>query len=333
VQAPEQCDDNNLANGDGCSATCTIEVPLAVVCGNGIAQGPTETCDDGNVLNSDGCSSACQIELPIVAVCGDGFAVAPEQCDDGNLRNGDGCSATCTIEGPLPLVCGDGLAVTPEQCDDGNRVSGDGCSSACKLEPARHFPATGQTMCWDTAGDVILSCRVCWSTPGGLIKCGPNGHDGQIQAGATLAYVDNSDGTITDTNTGLMWEKLSYDQTIHDRGKQYRWDDAFAVKVATLNGGGGFAGHGDWRVPNKKELESIVNAEVFNPAVSAAFNTGCTPGCTVTSCSCTQSGYHWSSSSYAYSPNYAWFVTFYHGLDGASSKTNMYYVRAVRGGL
>jgi cysteine-rich repeat protein len=64
VQAPEQCDDSNLANGDGCSSTCTIEVPLAVVCGNGVAQGPTEECDDGNFRKWDGCSSTCQVERP-----------------------------------------------------------------------------------------------------------------------------------------------------------------------------------------------------------------------------------------------------------------------------
>jgi cysteine-rich repeat protein len=64
VQAPEQCDDSNLANGDGCSSTCTIEVPPAVVCGNGVAQGPTEECDDGNLTNWDGCSSTCQMEHP-----------------------------------------------------------------------------------------------------------------------------------------------------------------------------------------------------------------------------------------------------------------------------
>lgn len=33
------------------------------------------------------------------------------------------------------------------------------------------------------------------------------GDDGDIQAGATLSYMDNGDGTITDRNTGLMWEK------------------------------------------------------------------------------------------------------------------------------
>jgi hypothetical protein len=200
-------------------------------------------------------------------------------------------------------------------------LSGDGCSSICTLEPARHFQATGQTTCWGSA------------IPANIIPCAGTGHDGELQFGAALAYVDNSDGTITDTNTGLMWEKLSDDGMIHDWNNTYTWDNAFSVKVATLNGGGGFAGYGDWRVPNIKELQSIANYQNFNPAVSAVFNNGCTPGCTVTSCSCTQSYDHWSSSSSAASPYFAGSVYFYDGTSINAYKTTNHYVRAVRGGL
>jgi len=145
--------------------------------------------------------------------------------------------------------------------------------------------------------------------------------------------VDNGDGTITDVNTGLMSEKLSDDGTIHDWNNQYTWDNAFAVKIATLNGGGGFAGHTDWRLPNYKELISILNLQRVNPAVSPAFNAAWTPGCTVTSCSCTGSNDYWSSSSDASLQDNAWFVWFYYGLASASHKTDNLYVRAVRGGL
>ena len=222
----------------------------------------------------------------------------------------------CNDPGP---TCGNAVAQGPtEQCDDGNLLDGDGCSATCTLEPARHFPAPGQTTCWNSGGDIV--------------SCTGTGHDGEIQAGATLAYVDNSDGTITDTNTGLMWEKLSDDGTIHDWNNTYAWDDAFAVKVATLNGGGGFAGHIDWRVPNIKELQSIVNFQNIAPAVSAAFNTGCTPGCAVTSCSCTQPAFYWSSSSGAGFPSLAWGVAFGYGYGLVDGKPYSLSVRAVRGG-
>jgi hypothetical protein len=181
------------------------------------------------------------------------------------------------------------------------------------------FPATGQTTCWNSSGVVI--------------PCAGTGHDGEVQAGATLAYLDNGDGTITDSNTGLMWEKKSDDGSINDWDNTYSWDNAFAVHVATLNGGAGFADHKDWRVPNVKELQSIVNYQNVYPAVSPAFNTGCAPGCTVLTCSCTVSGYYWSSSTYAYYPGSAWYVYFHDGDVHALNESGNYYVRAVRAGL
>ncbi len=117
ILAPvEQCDDGNLVDGDGCSATCQNE------CGNGVVDG-TEECDDGNPFGFDGCDGQCRLE-----VCGNGILQADEQCDDGNLASGDGCSPTCEIE------CGNGTVEGAEQCDDGNTFPGDGCDSACMLE-------------------------------------------------------------------------------------------------------------------------------------------------------------------------------------------------------
>jgi hypothetical protein len=180
------------------------------------------------------------------------------------------------------------------------------------------FPATGQTTCWNAAGVAI--------------SCAGTGQDGAIQAGATLTYSDNGNGTINDANTGLVWEKLSDDGTIHDRDNTYTWANAFSVKIAALNAGAGFAGHKDWRVPNKKELESIINAQVHSPAVSAVFHTGCAPAATVLTGSCTRPSYYWASSSYVYDPTRAWRVGFDFGAVGAGFKADALYVRAVRGG-
>src|SRR5439155_4104024 len=113
------------------------------------------------------------------------------------------------------------------------------------------------------------------------------------------------DGTIADNNTGLMWEKLSMDGSVHDVSNTYTWANAFAQHVATLNSTS-FAGHNDWRMPNVKELESIMNYQNVDPTVSPAFNTNCTSGCTVLTCSCTtsSSGY-WSSTTAASNPSTA----------------------------
>jgi hypothetical protein len=72
--------------------------------------------------------------------------------------------------------------------------------------------------------------------------------------------------------------------------------------IATLNAGGGFAGHTDWRVPNIIQLDSLKNFGAMIPATWPAFNAGCAPACTVLTCSCTVSAYYWSPSPYAGSP-------------------------------
>lgn len=87
-------------------------------------------------------------------------------------------------------------------------------------------------------------------------------------------------------------------------------------------------------MPNYKELVSILNLENVSPAVSAAFDTGCTPGCTVTTCSCTDLGFgpgYWSSTSYA-TAYYAWSVVLGDGDVEFDLKVASKRVWAVRGG-
>src|SRR5204863_545949 len=64
------------------------------------------------------------------------------------------------------------------------------------LMAAYRLPATGQTTCWNSSGAVI--------------SCAGTGEHGELRTGAALTYVDNGDGTVTDVNTGLMWEKHSH---------------------------------------------------------------------------------------------------------------------------
>lgn len=218
-------------------------------------------------------------------------------------------------------------AVVPEDCigtlTDGVStvsVAIAGCTVPPPPPPTTGFPATGQTTCWDGDGAVIV--------------CAGTGHDGDIRAGVALSFTDNGDGTITDNNTGLMWAKKSDDGSIHDKDTKFTWVQAFA-HVVVLNAGSGFAGHSDWRLPNAKELQSIVNYENLSPSVSPAFNTGCVASCTVLTCSCTAAtaaSIYWSSTTSAFMPSAAWTVDFGEG-NMISAKQNDHHVRAVRGGL
>jgi len=178
---------------------------------------------------------------------------------------------------------------------------------------------TGQTLCYTSAGATTA--------------CAGTGQDGEVRAGAALSYTDNGNGTITDATTGLMWEKLSDDGSVlHDADNTYNWDAAF-TKIAALNTAV-FAGHNDWRLPNRAELASLSVANLDHPATPAAFNSAsCAPGCTITTCSCTRSNFYWTSTTYNPSTPMAWVVGFATGNTNSYAKTTPYYVRAVRGGL
>ena len=60
-------------------------------------------------------------------------------------------------------------------------------------------------------------------------------------------FADNGDGTVTDRATGLTWQKA-------DSGKGMNWESALAYAKGLK-----LAGHDDWRLPNAKELQSIVD--------------------------------------------------------------------------
>jgi hypothetical protein len=60
-------------------------------------------------------------------------------------------------------------------------------------------------------------------------------------------FVDNGDGTVTDLATNLMWQQA-------DSGVGYNWHQALSYAQSLE-----LADHDDWRVPNAKELQSIVD--------------------------------------------------------------------------
>ena len=73
-----------------------------------------------------------------------------------------------------------------------------------------------------------------------------------IPAIASDRFVNNGDGTITDTKTGLMW-------AANDNGDLINWTDARSY-CQNYNGGG----HTDWRMPTLAELTSLYDPGVKN---------------------------------------------------------------------
>lgn len=252
-------------------------------------------------------SMLCTPAVKGVAFCGNGTIDAGENCEGLNLGG-----ATCATEG---FPHGGTLACT------------SGCifdTTACR---ASGLTVTGQTIAYTVDKNDGIAGPV--SVP----------DDGTLEVGTPLAYADNGDGTVTDLNTGLIWEKKSDDGGLHDWDNQYRWDGDGTQETiwdwlddVNAEGGSGFAGHSDWRIPNAKELESIQRLEGGTPAaVHPVFSTACNPSCTVITCSCTKgsTGY-WSSTTVAANPPLAWYVSFQLGATLSSPKTQLFFVRAVR---
>ncbi|MCI5228088.1 MAG: DUF1566 domain-containing protein, partial [Candidatus Electrothrix sp. AX2] len=83
--------------------------------------------------------------------------------------------------------------------------------------------------------------------------------------------VDNGDGTVTDSKTGLMWkqclEGLSGSDCATGSAESFTWQEALQ-QPGVINHAGGFAGYTDWRLPNINELISIVEEQCYNPAIN-----------------------------------------------------------------
>lgn len=212
----------------------------------------------------------------------------------------DSCSsaigdAATTGQAPECGSCGNGVVDLGEQCDGAN-LAGETCQRL-------GFTAGGTLACDAYCGFATGGCAAQRIPATGQSQSYGPGSDGDSPAGAPLAYRDNGDGTITDLNTGLMWEKKDDSTGIHGQYNTYSWSiggtnlDGTIVSefLATLNdvaGGGAncFAGHCDWRLPNLKEAFSLVDYGRSFPVIDPIFHQAATcTGCsdiTQPSCSC-----------------------------------------------
>jgi len=196
------------------------------------------------------------------------------------------------------------------------------------------------------------SAKVLGGGPDASATCQSKFTDALTKAGTGCRYLDNGDGTVTDLNTGLQWEKKdNLDSTVnnadpHDADNYYTWSagstaadgTAYTDFLAKLNNGastdggastpitGCFAGHCDWRLPTIVELQDIVDA-------TQGFCSGGSGACIDPAFGATQASSYWSATTFASNPAYAWIAFFFVGSVNDIFKTDGLYVRAVRGGL
>ena len=147
------------------------------------------------------------------------------------------------------------------------------------------------------------------------------GDDGDLEKGVALPtprFTDNANGTVTDNATGLIWLKNA------NGFGQREWATAL-TDGATLNSGelglSDGSAEGDWRLPNRFELESLLDLGRYNPALPLGHPfTG------------VQSGYYWSSSAGVDGTGTAWNVKLLDSYVNYSPWATTCYVWPVRGG-
>jgi len=142
----------------------------------------------------------------------------------------------------------------------------------------------------------------------------------------TSAFVDNGDGTVTHNLTGLTWAKCADGKSgaSCDVGflQSVGWQNALARVVAA--NAANYLGHSDWRMPNIKELESIVENCGLNPAINKVVFPGVAQDL---------SSQYWSSTLDVQTAGKVWYVLFGEGATSTNFGGSPFALRLVRGGL
>lgn len=169
-------------------------------------------------------------------------------------------------------------------------------SLSAQAQPAKTW-RTGQTTSYEAGDDGDLERGVSWPSP---------------------RFTDNGNGTVTDNLTGLIWLKNA--NCFGTRN----WSQALSDCNGLSNGSCGLtdgSSPGDWRLPNRKELLSLVDYSRYYPALPDGHLF-----------SNVQSSYYWSATTGAHYTGIAWFVNMYDGDVTHSGKSYSYYVWPVRAG-
>ncbi len=154
------------------------------------------------------------------------------------------------------------------------------------------LPRTGQTTSHRAGDDGALQKGVAWPSP---------------------RFTDNGNGTVTDNLTGLTWVKAPH---ALPGNAAMKWSDAIDFCNALT-----YATRSDWRLPNERELRSLLDASQHSPALPAGHPfTG------------VLNNNYWTSTTPPFNANEAWQILVSSGFMANLSKTSLYQVWPVRGG-
>jgi len=179
------------------------------------------------------------------------------------------------------------------------------------------LPKTGQRPGYPSGTPFLAGDDCSYASPEASDIGYPRG-TGSWTAYNAARFTNNGNGTITDNATGLMWVQDGTGIGCNNGGN-LTWEAAIAF-CENLT----FAGYEDWRLPNIKELQSIVDYGKLNPSMDATYflNFQQYDDC------------FYSSTTFASGTGSAWYVYFYNGyMSEAQKDNNLFNVRPVRGGL
>jgi uncharacterized protein DUF1566 len=218
----------------------------------------------------------------------EGVRVHAEAASPGPVGNGD-------VNGDGKINIADAIYLIEAQFYGGPAPVPNECPQSA---PCQSLPATGETLCYDAAGNVIDCASADYP-----------GQDGVSPTGCPMAgrFVDNGDGTITDKCLSLIWQKA----TAPDR---MNWQEALQYCHGLELGG-----HDDWRLPNIKELATLNDYTRYRPSTDPVFET--------------VPDWYWSSTTLSDTTSYDVVFDFIGGAIGNKPKGASLPVRAVRGGF
>jgi hypothetical protein len=177
-------------------------------------------------------------------------------------------------------------------------------------------------------GMFLLSASIVFAQPAPLAKTGQTtsyriGDDGDLEKGVAsprVRFTDNGDGTVTDKLTGLMWAKNA------NMGGLMNWNSAIDYADNLFLGAAGCGlTWNDWRLPNVRELQSLIDFSNYSPALPSGHPFSYMQF----------QGYYWSSTTYTGNTNYAWIVLIQDGYVSCTDKTGYFDYNSmwpVRGG-
>jgi len=166
-----------------------------------------------------------------------------------------------------------------------------------------HSGATPQSYSYDAAGNLTSDgvFTYAYDADGHLVQVSK----GIVSTVTPTPMVDNNDGTISISATGLMWQKVT-------AGKMTVADALSYCNQLSL------AGYTDWRLPNKDELYGLIDQTRCNPSININYFPD------------TMSSWYWSSSTWPNNGNpIAINFDYPCGSDGDGSQPS-WYIRAVR---